>query len=198
MIEIRIHGRGGQGAVVASEILANAFFKDGNSVQTFPEFGVERRGSPVAAYLRVDRKQVLVRCKIYEPDHIIVLDPTLLNAVDVTVGLKPDGWILVNSNRPPAELGFPDKFRVITVDATALAIKYHLGPRTSPIVNTAILGAFAVTKLVTLKSIYFAIKYKISISKENNVKAAEEAFRNVVTLQRTKCLTEEKRFHKSF
>ena len=179
MIEIRIHGRGGQGAVIASEILANAFFKDGNSVQTFPEFGVERRGSPVAAYLRVDEKQVLVRCKIYEPDHIVVLDPTLLNAVDVTVGLKSGGWILVNSNRNPNELPFPKKFKVATVDATALAIKYNLGPRTAPIVNTAILGAFAATKMVTLKSVAAAIKDKVPINKENNVNAAEEAFKSV-------------------
>lgn len=182
MIEIRIHGRGGQGAVVASEILAKAFFYEGNAVQTFPEFGVERRGAPVAAFLRVDKKRVLVRCKIYEPDHIIVLDPTLLNAVDVTVGLKPGGWILVNSNRQPEEMGFPTKFRVATVDATALAIKYRLGPRTSPIVNTAILGAFAkIIKIVSLKNVTEAIRKNVPINKENNIKSAEEAYRLVKT-----------------
>ena len=192
MIEIRFHGRGGQGAVVASEILANAFFFEDNSVQTFPEFGVERRGAPVAAYLRIDKKQVLVRCKIYEPDHIIVLDPTLLNAVDVTVGLKPDGWILVNSNRKPDELGFPAKFRVATIDATSLAIKYHLGPRTSPIVNTAILGAFSnISRFmpikVSMKSICDAIKKKVPIQKENNIKAAKEAYNLVVTKEALLC-----------
>jgi len=195
MIEIRIHGRGGQGAVVASEILANAYFEEGNAVQTFPEFGVERRGAPVAAYLRIDERQVLVRCKIYEPDHIVVLDPTLLNAVDVTVGLKPNGWILVNSNRNPEELNFPAKFRVATVDATGLALKYHLGPRTAPIVNTAILGAFSKISQhkssepnlkVSAQSLAKAIKKKAPINKEGNVKASEEAYHTVIIENKTR------------
>ncbi|NPB02837.1 MAG: pyruvate ferredoxin oxidoreductase, partial [Thermotogae bacterium] len=84
MIEIRIHGRGGQGAVVASEILARAFFKEGKYIQAFPHFGVERRGAPVAAFVRVgDPGSLFVRTNIYEPDHVIVLDPTLLTAVNV-------------------------------------------------------------------------------------------------------------------
>ncbi len=101
MIEVRFHGRGGQGAQVASKILAVSFFHEGFFVQSFPAFGVERRGAPVMAFLRVDQQPVLLRVNIYEPDHIVVLDPTLIGAVDVTSGLKPKGWILINSGQPP-------------------------------------------------------------------------------------------------
>ncbi|HAO22355.1 MAG TPA: pyruvate ferredoxin oxidoreductase, partial [Desulfobacteraceae bacterium] len=88
MQEIRFHGRGGQGTVVASVILAKAFFKAGLWVQTFPVFGVERRGAPVEAYLRLDDKKILIRSNLYAPDHIVVQDPKLLETADVTKGLK--------------------------------------------------------------------------------------------------------------
>src|SRR4030042_5189811 len=101
MIEIRFHGRGGQGAVVASKVLAVAFFHESLSVQSFPGFGGERRGAPVMAFLRVDNQPILLRVNIYEPDHIVVLDPTLIGAIDVTSGLRPKGWILINSSHPP-------------------------------------------------------------------------------------------------
>ena len=98
MVEVRFHGRGGQGAVVASEILATALFHEDKAVQAFPAFGVERRGAPVAAFLRCDDTPIRLRCQIYQPDQVIVLDPTLLSAVDVTAGLKNDGSILINSD----------------------------------------------------------------------------------------------------
>lgn len=188
MIEIRIHGRGGQGAVIASEILADAFFRQGNAVQTFPEFGVERRGAPVAAFLRIDTNPIRARYRIYQPDHIIVLDPVLLNSVDVTIGLKPNGWILINSNKAPDALGFPKRFRVAAVDATDVAIKYHLGARTSPIVNTAILGAVCrlpldtarfgrLTTSLKLKVLKTSIREGVPVNPATNVKAAEEAYK---------------------
>jgi 2-oxoacid:acceptor oxidoreductase gamma subunit (pyruvate/2-ketoisovalerate family) len=180
MIEIRIHGRGGQGAVVASEILATAFFLEGKSVQTFPEFGVERRGAPVAAYLRVDNKPVRIRCRITEPDHIIVLDPVLLSQINVTSGLKDKAWVLVNSNKKPNELGIPDKFRVATVDATKIAITRGLGPRTSPIVNTAILGAFCRLGMVSLKSLEAALIKILKAKAPKNLEATREAYNIVV------------------
>jgi len=102
MIEIRIHGRGGQGAVIASEVLAMAAFREGKHVTSFPAFGVERRGAPVAAFTRIDDRPIRLKCEIYAPDHVVVLDPSLLQVVDVTAGLKPGGWILVNS---PATTG---------------------------------------------------------------------------------------------
>ena len=91
MLEIRTHGRGGQGAVVASEILAAAFFREGKHVQSFPTFGVERRGAPVAAFTRVDDQPILLRCEVYEPDHVMVLGETLVESVDTTAGLKSMG-----------------------------------------------------------------------------------------------------------
>ena len=93
MLEIRFHGRGGQGTVVATILLAKAFFQAGYYVQSFPVFGVERRGAPVEAYLRLDEKQILIRTNVYTPDHVVVLDQTLLQGVDVTQGLKPCGFL---------------------------------------------------------------------------------------------------------
>ncbi|MFH1757891.1 MAG: 2-oxoacid:acceptor oxidoreductase family protein, partial [Pseudomonadota bacterium] len=98
MIEIRIHGRGGQGAVIASEVLASAFFKEGKFVQAFPAFGVERRGAPVTAFTRVDDQPIRIRNFIYEPDHIIILDPTLIESTQVDSGLKENGWIIINTD----------------------------------------------------------------------------------------------------
>ena len=97
MIEIRIHGRGGQGAVVASQIIAEAAFREGMHVQAFPSFGSERRGAPVAAFVRLDREPVLIRTEIYEPDGLIVLDQSLITQklVDVTQGVKEGAWVLI-------------------------------------------------------------------------------------------------------
>ena len=182
MIEIRIHGRGGQGAVIASKLLASAFFKEGKFVQSFPTFGVERRGAPVAAFVRVDDKHILIRSQIYEPDHIIVLDPTLIDAVDVTQGLKTGGWILINSTRKPAEFEKLSNFRVATVDASGIATKHRLGSKSHPIVNTTILGTFAkITEMVKLSSVLAAISEEIPVSPEANTKACREAFENTVT-----------------
>ena len=180
MIEIRFHGRGGQGAVVASKVLAVAFFHEALYVQSFPAFGVERRGAPVMAFLRVDRQRIHLRVNIYEPDHIIVLDPTLIGAIDVTSGLKPNGWIIINSHQPPEAFSDLKGFRTATVDATSIAIQNGLGSRTSPIVNTAILGAFSkVTGLVGIDSIALAIREELSGKKDENAKAAREAYNGV-------------------
>ncbi len=180
MIEVRFHGRGGQGAVVASKALAVAFFHEGFYVQSFPAFGVERRGAPVMAFLRVDRQPILLRVNIYEPDHIIVLDPTLIGAVDVTSGLKPNGWILINSHHPPEFFNHLKPFRIATVDATSIAIRNSLGSRTNPIVNTAILGAFSkITGLVGIDSVALSIREELTIKKEENAKAAREAYQEV-------------------
>lgn len=177
MRELRIHGRGGQGAVIASKLLATAFFLEGKSVQSFPAFGVERRGAPVAAFLRVSDGPILLRCEVTEPDDLIVLDPTLIAAVDVTAGLKAGGGILINSERGPE--GYPElaaRFRVGTVSASVIAARYELGSKTQPIVNTAILGAFAVfSGLVSLESVCRAIVDEMSSRAEANVAAAREA-----------------------
>jgi len=182
MIEVRFHGRGGQGAVVASEILAAALFTEGQFVQAFPAFGVERRGAPVAAFLRIDKAPIRLRCQIYQPDHVVILDPTLLTVVDVTAGLKPNGWILINSDSDPEVFTTfaQGRWRVATVDASAIATQHHLGTRTNPIVNTAILGAFArVTELVHLNSIAEALREKVPMCTEGNIAAARESYQAV-------------------
>src|SRR5512136_3023164 len=127
MIEIRFHGRGGQGAVIASEVLASAFFKEGKYVQAFPSFGAERRGAPVTAFTRVDDQPIRIRHFIYEPDHIIILDPTLIESTQVDSGLKEHGWIIINTDRPPQTFVRFSRFRVATVDASRIAIEHRLG-----------------------------------------------------------------------
>jgi 2-oxoisovalerate ferredoxin oxidoreductase gamma subunit len=180
MIEIRTHGRGGQGSVIASEILAEAFFREGKYVQAFPAFGVERRGAPVVAFTRISDSEIRERCEIYEPDHLIVLDPVLIGTVNITAGLKDGGWIIVNTNRSIEGDELLRSYRIATVDANAIAVKYGLGSRATPIVNTAILGAFsAATELVGLEAVLEAIKEFVPLKKDENAKAAEEAYKSV-------------------
>ena len=177
MLEIRFHGRGGQGAVIASKVLAVALFAEGQYVQTFPAFGVERRGAPVMAFVRIDDEYIDLRCEIYNPDHVIVLDPSLLDVVDVTSGLKQGGTILINSDKPPEHFKKYDKFKVATIDASSIAVEHKLGTRQHPIVNTAILGAFArQTGMVKLDSVIKAIADEIPIKTEANSQAARDAF----------------------
>ncbi len=179
MTEIRFHGRGGQGAVIASEILASALFAEGKAVQTFPEFGVERRGAPVQAFLRFDIKPILLRCKVYKPDHIIVLDSVLTRTVNITQGLKPGGWILLNSTQVPKNFKF-DGYRLAIVDATGIAIKFRLGAKTAPIVNTAILGAFIkITNLASMDHIIDGIKEYVPVKLQENIQATKEAYEMV-------------------
>jgi len=154
--EIRFHGRGGQGAVIGSEVLAHAFFIEDKYVQAFPAFGVERRGAPVTAFCRIDNKSINLRNQIYEPDHIVVLDSTLLETVGITQGLKKNGTVVVNGKQNPSYyrefLG--DEYQLYVVDAASVAVKYHLGSPSNPIVNTAILGAFSkATGLVKIESV---------------------------------------------
>jgi 2-oxoacid:acceptor oxidoreductase gamma subunit (pyruvate/2-ketoisovalerate family) len=178
LIELRLHGRGGQGTVVAAKILAEALSAEGKFVQAFPEYGVERRGAPVRAFLRIDDDTVYERSKIYEPDHIIILDPALIGVVELTDGLKKDGWIIVNTTREPEKLGFDNKFQVAVVGAKEIALKYHLGTESAPIVNTAILGGvIKILKLCSLESLLLAVEKAVPRKKEENVRAAEESYK---------------------
>jgi len=177
MIEIRFHGRGGQGTVVASKILADALAKEGNYVQAYPEFGVERRGSPVVSFIRIDDKPIYDKSRIYAPDHVVVVDPTLVEAIDVTEGLKDGGRILINSDKQPEHFKFPARFRVAAINATEIAVRNKLGSLAAPIVNTAIVGAvIRVLGLTKLESLLKAIAEAISIKPEANQKAAAEAY----------------------
>ncbi|MCX5761631.1 MAG: 2-oxoacid:acceptor oxidoreductase family protein [Gemmatimonadetes bacterium] len=177
MRELRLHGRGGQGTVIASKLLAVALFLEGRQVQSFPMFGVERRGAPVTAFLRLDDAPILLRCEISAPDELIVLDATLVGATDVTAGLKPGGDILINSPLSPEDFPLLNaRFRVSTVDATGIAIRHGLGSPTQPIVNTAILGAFSTDSgLVRLSTVVDAIREEVPMQIEANIAAATEA-----------------------
>jgi 2-oxoacid:acceptor oxidoreductase gamma subunit (pyruvate/2-ketoisovalerate family) len=182
MIEIRFHGRGGQGAVKASDILAMAAFAEGKMVQAFPFFGVERRGAPVTSFTRISEEEIRIHCYIYEPDVLVILDPTLIGAVPLTDGLKPGGKIIINTTRPPADFTFPEAVdpKVFTVDCSSIALKHRLGSEAAPIVNTAILGAVAkATDLVSIGSIMEAIREKIPVNKEENALAAKETYQKL-------------------
>jgi pyruvate ferredoxin oxidoreductase gamma subunit len=177
MKEIRVHGRGGQGAVTAAQLLAIAAFHEGKQSQAFPRFGVERRGAPVEAFTRISGETINIRSGIYHPDIIVVLDPSLIEAEDVTNGLKPKGTIIVNSIKDPKELiKNHDDYQIFAVDATSIAMNLFK----KPIVNTAILGAFAAaTKLVSLESLNKAIEERFEKSQkliDINKKAVKEAY----------------------
>ena len=177
MTEVKFYGRGGQGAVVASIILANAAFREGKFVQAFPFYGIERRGAPVAAYTRIDTRLIRVRGQAGSPDVVVVLDPYLITALDITRNVKPGGLIILNTGKKASDFDFSGKFKVFTCNATTIAIKHGLGSNTAPIVNTTILGAFSkASGFVKLDSILEAIPDKISIKLCENIKAAKEAF----------------------
>lgn len=179
MIEIRFHGRGGQGAVTAANILADACFKEGKDVQSFPFFGVERRGAPVTAFTRIDSKPIRIKYQIYEPDFVVVMDSGLMKTVNVLEGLKKNGSVLINTSSRPDEIKMDAK--IATVDATGIALKHKLGSRMAPIINTAILGALAKTSnVVKIVTIMESIKEIAPSRKEENADAAKEAYENVM------------------
>jgi len=184
MLEVRFHGRGGQGAVIASEILATAAFYEGKHVSSFPYFGVERRGAPVTAFTRIDSKPIRIKTQIYNPDHVVVLDHSLLKLVNVTNGLKEGGLVLINTIRDPGDLEINARI-IATVNASEIALNHSLGSHSAPIVNTAILGAYArVSGTVKLDSIKKAIEELVSGMVNENVASAEDAFNNVKVIER--------------
>jgi len=183
MLQVRIHGRGGQGVVTAAEMLSLAAFEQGRHAQAFPSFGSERTGAPVVAFCRIDDREIRLREPIMEPDVLIVQDPTLLHQVDVFQGLRADGYVLINSRRDFEGLGVGEMAtrlraeRVATLPATELALE-HIG---RPVPNAALLGGLAaLSALVTLEAVVHAIRHtfrgKVG---EANVAAATAAFRHV-------------------
>jgi pyruvate ferredoxin oxidoreductase gamma subunit len=173
MIEIRIHGRGGQGNVAAAELLSIAAFKDGKYSQAFPSFGAERVGAPVQAFVRIDDKKIRIREDVRHPDYLIVQDENLLETVPILEGLKPDGLIVVNSEKKPEELQLRTTAAVETIPATEIALEI-IG---RPIPNAIMIGAFCtITGLVSLDAVQEAIMEKFpGRVGENNVAALERA-----------------------
>jgi len=182
MFEVRFHGRGGQGGVMAAQALANAAFLEGNYAVSFPFFGAERRGAPVLAFARVDPKKIRVKTQVYNPDYVVVLDEKLVETVNVVEGLKKDGMAILNSALKPEEIDLGMEVKTATVDATSIALDV-LG---SPITNSAILGAFAfATKLVSIDSIEEGIKIVFGArlgpkAGEKNALAARKAYENTI------------------
>ncbi len=183
MREIKIFGRGGQGAVTAAQILATAAFLEGRWAQTFPQFGAERRGAPVVAFVRIGDERITIRSKVYEPDVVIVMDPSLFKMVEPLEGLKPGGIVILNSpdttSQIPADTSNrPDN--VYTIDASAIAHEVY-GRTAIPITNVIFLGAYcaAVTD-VSLDSVDQALPQYLSAGKlELNQRAVRLGFEGV-------------------
>jgi len=179
--EIRIHGRGGQGAVTLGEMIALSAYYGGKVVQAFPSFGVERRGAPAESYIRISDREIYRRDHIRNPDYLVVLDSSLLKNSDVVNGLDKGDIVFVNSAKGGDEVAkylsiYPD-VRTMSFDAASLAVSI-LG---KPIVNTAILGAFAFgTGLFGMKDVARAIKEKLSEKGEDivikNIELAQKAY----------------------
>lgn len=180
MPEIRFHGRGGQGAVMASKILAKALVDEGKYVIAIPSFGFERRGAPVVAYMRFDDAEIRAMTNIYEPDYIICIDPTVANATDIFVGMKKGGTLLQATKKPLAELKLPPTVgRVGLCDAVGIAMDVFK----RPITNTIMLGAFAkLTGMVTLKSIKSGLESADfrDAGLEQNMRAIERGYAETV------------------
>ncbi len=180
MIEIRIHGRGGQGAVLASTVIAHAAHRAGYHVQVFPEFGVERRGVPVTAFARLDRRPILLRTKIAHPDHVLVLDPALARHTPVADGLRDDGSIVLNASDAEALESIQEQWRIGWVDATSIAARHGIGTASSPIVNTTMVGAFAgATGLLRPEHVRAALEEVMGDAAGRNAEAALEAYHSV-------------------
>jgi pyruvate ferredoxin oxidoreductase gamma subunit len=175
ILEIRWHGRGGLGAVTSAELVARAAIDEGKYAQSFPSFGPERRGAPVIAFLRISNEFIRTRTPIDEPDVVLVLDPGLLRAVDVTSGLKKSGKIIINSRKPPGELKSEFGFRwpVAAVNATLIA-RESIGV---PITNTAMIGAFLkVTGAVKLDSVIEQLHERFGPRASGNADAMKRAY----------------------
>jgi 2-oxoacid:acceptor oxidoreductase gamma subunit (pyruvate/2-ketoisovalerate family) len=177
LLEFRWHGRGGQGAWTASELLARTALYEGKYIQSFPEFGPERMGAPVTAFTRISTEPIRIHCAVYEPDVVIVLDSTLLKTVPVTSGLDKDGIIIINSAEKPAKVRGNlkvEKGNVWTIPATEIALKI-LGV---PITNTAMLGAVArATSIIALESVEKIVKERFrSDLAEKNFAVIKEAY----------------------
>ncbi|KQV72669.1 2-oxoacid:acceptor oxidoreductase [Nocardioides sp. Root122] len=179
MFAVRIHGRGGQGAVTAAELLSVAAFDEGRHAQAFPTFGSERTGAPVVAFCRIDDRPIRLREPITDPDALIVQDATLLHQVDLFAGLRPDGYLVLNTSATLESLGLAELVdrlpagHVLTVPATEIA-RQQVG---RPLPNVPLLGAFAaLTGQVSLAAVLDAVRARFPGDLgERNVRAAETA-----------------------
>ncbi|MBI4349099.1 MAG: 2-oxoacid:acceptor oxidoreductase family protein [Elusimicrobia bacterium] len=187
-MELRFHGRGGQGTVLAAKILADAVLRAGRGWCTAtPEFGVERRGAPVLAYARIQDRPVRLRSRVYRPDAVVILDPAAARGQAAVAGLTPEGLVVVNSELSAAEAQrrWPGR-RVAAIPARSIALKHRLGPAASPLVNTAMAGAVcALFELADEESVAAAVREAVPAKREANESAAREAYAFAAELRRT-------------
>ena len=182
MYEVRFHGRGGQGAVMAAQTLAEAAVNEGNYAVAFPFFGAERRGAPVLAFTRIDSKKIFSKTQVYNPDCVVVLDDSLLDTIDVVSGLKPEGIAVINSKERPEDIDLGKIINTASVNAISIALEILK----APITNTAILGAFAkATGVVKIESLEESIKRKFGEklgekTGERNALAARTAYEKTI------------------
>ena len=182
MIEVRFHGRGGQGAVTSAELIALAAIELGKFAQSMPAFGPERRGAPVQAFLRVSDEKIRIRAEVLKPNIVAVLDDGLIDIFDVTSGLKEDGFIVVNTTKSEAEIrkamNYDGKLAVID------ALKIALEELKVPITNTTLIGALIkATEIVSLDDVIKQIEYRFNAKlAERNVKALKRAYKETVVV----------------
>lgn len=180
MIEIKFRGRGGQGAVIASEILGRAFFLEGKYPQCFSLFGGERRGAPVVSFLRADEEPILLKCQIKHPDQVILFDLSLIDEMEISRELKPGGTILINTNREISSFEGWRGFKMGLIDASSIARGVGLGDT----FNTAMLGGYVrLTNLVEMETLTEAIRKMAPSKVEKNIEAAEEAYKQIKTYE---------------
>jgi len=176
LIEIRWHGRGGQGAVTSTELVAQAAINEGKFAQAFPSFGPERRGAPVLSFVRINSKEpIRIRAEITEPDVVVVLDPSLLRIANVTSGLKEGGMLVINTRKSfqDIESEFQIKQNLTTIDATKIA-REELG---IPIVNTTMVGALIrATGVVKLESLIEPLQHRFGRLAERNINTMKKAY----------------------
>ena len=181
MKEIRLHGRGGQGAALAAQMLANAFVAEGKHAASFPVFGFERRGAPVISFCRYDDKPVREKTQVYTPDCLIVIDPALQKLPNLFVGLKPDSYLVVNTSKEIKERPNDNLKATAYLNATAIALD-EIGRDVS---NTCLMGAFAaVTGWLKLESIIAAFRWYFSGDiLEKNVKSVTRGYNEVKVIE---------------
>jgi len=181
MVEVRFHGRGGQGAVTSAELVAQAAITTDHFAQAFPSFGPERRGAPVQAFLRVSETPIKLRSKVYQPDNVVILDPTLLGVVNPSEGLKKEGFVIINSHKSAEELKklFPGH-NIAVVDASKIA-KEELGV---PITNTTMIGALIkASGIVDLESLEEPVKKRFGLVAQKNINAYTRAYKETVLIK---------------
>ncbi len=182
MIEIRFHGRGGQGAVTSAELLALAAIGEGKYAQAFPSFGPERRGAPVVAFCRISDERIRIRANVYEPDIVVVLDASLLKIVNVAAGLKSNGILVTTSPDSPENVKehLSIRNRIAVVDALRIA-RELLGV---PITNTTMLGSLIkASGLVKKESFVSPLRERFGRIAEKNISAFERAYQDTILIQ---------------